>query len=589
KAFIALALLLLVIGLALGGDKLGLSTQHWVGQEWIEAARKQNEERMQEHLKKILGEFETAELNRGVNPSTYCEKLLDLAYAYRAVKEDSKADPLFEEAMTLYTQSPAVAKNSPRLYDSLCRYTVSCSTPEQFESRFTDLIEAGERNKIGEATDRDRVISDTVRYFGDRAKNSLDTKKQWRKVIDMRASVYGKDAPVLAPPLRNYADACEAAGDINEAEKSLLRAMAVEDKSDKASAVIWQVRVAEFYLRNNMPEKAEPAWCKAKLMTNAAAGEWEAREFMDLSDQYKRAGRNADMEKIITAMLAIGGDNVVKAFDPKIDELVSGYIASGSLDKAENLLKQRVGASSRCSADVDSKDWRIKLSNLYLATGRAGESNKIYQDVLSSAALAGQATDAIRKNRADLLARLGKTDEANAIRAKLPVPMTGPIKIEYGLLAMEEIRLGHGVQINSYVSTDRNGTGTMALGPGHSEGRICCLGTTRHENGLQMSGTIYGKVLPALPETLNNPIFQCRLSPAPNMATPFPQALKPPGSGTFKWPPQYGSSSGGGAQQLVPGDYVASKIPPLSYATIVQGRTRFFLEDNGDDHQDIEV
>jgi tetratricopeptide (TPR) repeat protein len=589
SAMIPVVLLMLVLGLALGADKLGLSSKVNSSQAWIETVNRRNTEMTQANLKKALEEFEDAKLHKSQNLPKYCINLLVLAGAYRSNNEHAKADSLFEEAMALYKQSPAIAEESPNIHSFLWNYVRHFSTPENFDARFTELLQVGEHNKSVETTEMDREILTTLGTIGRNTRWHLNVKKAWQKVIDIRASVRGRNDSSLALPIRHYADACEAAGDIDESEKAQLRAMALEPKTDVTNATIWQVQLGEFYLRHDMPEKADAAWHKAERMAHEGINEWEAREFVDLAEHYRKAGRTEDMEKVITAMLADGGNDVMKAFDPKIDDLVSGYISSGSLARAENLLKKRVEASSTCTADADSKDWRIKLSDLYLAMGRIDESNKLYQQVLASEALMAQPTESIRSHRATLLAQLGHTEESRAIKATLPVPVTGPIKIEYGLLAMEEIRLGAGAQVDSYDSSERNGLRAMGVGPGHSEGSVCCLGTTRQDGQIRLNGTIYGKVVPPLQETPVNPIFAAHARPAPRIVTPFPQPLKPPQSGTSKWPPNYGPPGGGGAQTLCPGDYISSQFPPLTYGTIVLGRTRFFLEDEADIPRVLEV
>ncbi|MBS2008043.1 MAG: hypothetical protein JST01_13435 [Cyanobacteria bacterium SZAS TMP-1] len=428
----ALVLLLLVIGLALSSDQLGLKRQVQALNAWLNPAQLQSMEIMRATFNRSLSDFENARSNRSADPTTYCRKVIELAGGYRMMKDNSRADELFEEAFDLFTKSPALEQDAPELYSAIGRYAADYSKPEDFDSRFTQLMQSSERNKIAPANELDSTINDILTAHSNALRSKWSSMEEWRKVIDTRASVRGDNDPSLTMPLIYYAEACEIANDLNEAEKARIRAVSLEPDTDTSSRITWQIDLAMFYLRHGMRQKADNAWHQAEQMAHGLINDNSASGFLGLADDYKRMGLNDDREKIITTLLALGGNCVVKVFDPSIEELVSGYITSGSLAKAENLLRRRVEASSTCTADANSNEWRIKLSDLYLAMGRTDESNKLYQKVLAVEALAGHSTETIRKNRADLLTRLGQTKESNAIKGKLQVqaPATGPIKIE---------------------------------------------------------------------------------------------------------------------------------------------------------------
>jgi hypothetical protein len=111
---------------------------------------------------------------------------------------------------------------------------------------------------------------------------------------------------------------------------------------------------------------------------------------------------------MISTLLANGDDDVVATLDPQIDALVNNYIDSGSLSRAEKLLRQRVETSDKCKSDPNGNEWRLRLSDTLLALGRDAESNKLFDQVRSATALAGGSAAQLVTRRQELLERLGK-------------------------------------------------------------------------------------------------------------------------------------------------------------------------------------
>jgi hypothetical protein len=111
---------------------------------------------------------------------------------------------------------------------------------------------------------------------------------------------------------------------------------------------------------------------------------------------------------MISTLLANGSDQVVLNLDPQIDALVNSYIDSGSLSRAEKLLRQRVEATERCKSDPRANEWRLRLSDTLLALGHDAESNKLFEQVRNSVALSGGSVNQLITNREELLQRLGK-------------------------------------------------------------------------------------------------------------------------------------------------------------------------------------
>ncbi len=552
----------------------------------MERLKKDMEDRNQERLKKCLDKLEAANSKKNSDPNGYIEALVQTAYAYRSTHENQKADDCFNNAFEFFRKLNVGAAKTIRV-STMMRYASNYEDYARFKQVFDALEEVAEKNSSVDISNLDSDLSDAIdtwcrrrRYDRDNAgadKSDDRGKSLWKKVIECRTAVRGPNDKSLMGPLSRYASTCEASGDIAEAEQYMLRVKDLQ-QGDVTSNAIAELNIAHFYLRHNMFEKFQAAWQKADKLMQGHISQPVARSFVYLIEQCRKSGRTSDAEAIINTLLAEGGDAVIEALDPIIEDLVDLYIRSGHTAKAQALIEKRVKASANATEDFTHNDWRLKLSDTYLSTGRAAESNKIFKEVLASRALQGVSNDAILVQRAALLRRLGMVKEAQSISVA-PVRSTGPIKLRFGLFAAQEIRFGHNTMINSYDSSNSKDRVPYArLDPEHGDAGVCCMGTIRCEGNFMMSGTVYGKTVPPMrqmPPQMVHAGHGASYAPLPPDLKPAPPALKPPHTSASDLSQRTGNRS-----SLKPGDFVVSQLNS-SMIPSEKGRFRFFLVDEG--------
>jgi hypothetical protein len=542
------------------------------GAEQVERARRESAARNEEYLQKAKDKFEQARQTKDKNLPGFINAMMEVAFAYRNNQELNKANELFNEAFALYTSPGNKSLIDDSCGQNLWRY-LDFLPENEFETKFTKLLRTSETKSPNPSNELDREISTAIndrRYNRSGSQgNQADQKKLWKTALDIRSSVRGENDKSLDPLLRQYASACEASKDIIEAEKSYLKANALTADNSADAVAISDILLAQFYLRQSMFEKADKSWNKAEKATRGGMSKSVAGIFAQLVDNYKKLSRVADVEKMITVLLAHGGDSIVEQLDPQVEDLVSGYIGSGALPKAEALLVKRVNASGTCVEDAAANDWRLKLSDVYLALGREPESNKLFDQVKSITALQGGSVEQILEKRASLLERLGKKDQSTKIRSVLPPPRKNvPIKLTHLLLAQQEIRFGHNTSIDSYNSSDPMQRRGFHRATGITDkSSICCNGPIKTEGNFSFRGTIFGKSGKSTPPNTVSPITSSppmlrrnsfsnnpeEYIPIPNDTYPLPPALKPPNNASEL-------SAHSTSPFLQSGDYICSQL-----------------------------
>jgi len=535
--------------------------------------QREAQERQKEYLRKAIERFEKTSETKAQDPQSYFDALVDLALGYRGAKENSKGDKVFEQAVSYYKEFPGKLAHADR-NRAFWQMLANQSQSDELDARFFDVLKIAELN-TDETRDLDRMIIETLGYRQHGRSAAQGERDMCAKILSIRESVRGKDDPSLIPLVDRYASACEAAHEIDKAEAAYLRADSLGKNDDPGVKAGRQVDLAQFYLRHGMFDKADAAWRTGEKLLDGTVNQWTARGFLNLADQYNKAGHQGEMDAIISTLLADGGDDVVSAFDPKLSELVNGYFASFSFVRAEDLIQKRIKASAKCTSDTAASDWRLKLSDLYLATGRLDESNKLFDQVMASVALQGRSTDYLKEKRAQLLLNLGRADASAALRKTIPPPVAGPIVIQYLLLATQEVRLGHNTTIDSYDSSDANNLAFAPINLQATDVSICSLGTIRKDGNCLFFGKTYcgtgspGAGLRMMPSAHQGQLAAPRLS--------IPAALKPPPTCMANAL----SGASGGMHQLAPGDFLFAAGPDRYSLTNDPGRRRLFLEDGG--------
>ncbi len=274
-----------------------------------------------------------------------------------------------------------------------------------FPSQANDLVLYGIRDK--------QYVSNL-----DRDAQIADRRKLLEIAIQVRSSIYGPNDHRLAPFIRQYGDEFEAGGNLDEAKKQIERSFVVAKPITDDIRASQQIELAQFYLRHQMREKMYESFNSAVALCHGHISNSVARNFSYITKAYSTSSYGGNPEKMISTLLANGDDDVVAILDPQIDVLVNNYIDSGSLSRAEKLLRQRVDTSDNCKSDPNGNEWRLRLSDTLLALGRDAESNKLFDQVRSATALTGGSVAQMVSKREELLERLGKAGQAKSSQQK---------------------------------------------------------------------------------------------------------------------------------------------------------------------------
>jgi tetratricopeptide (TPR) repeat protein len=432
----------------------------------------------------------------------------------------------------------------------------------------------------------DNQISMLTRRLEDRSKGRSKSPEIWKKVIDVRSNLYGDNDNSIALPTRRYAEACEAAGDNLEAESAFKKLIGMHPDNDKTGQAHDRLVLAHFYLRHQMFEEASSNWQAAAQVLHG----YIARDLSGFVAKYQQASRLEDMNEVIDTIFNYADNEAMLVVDKTLCELFDGYIRSGNLERAESLAEKRVAASNKCTDDRTGNDWRLRLSDLYLAAGRTEESEALFQRVTQTRALQGLSNDLQVQKRAKLLVRLGQKQLASELQETVSTDRSsGSIRIEYTLCGVEEVRLGNNTTLTAYNTQDKGKSPVTVrfLGPhDHDGSSIASAGTITCEGNVTMHGKLFGQVMPAGIASR----LQSRISPAPDKLNKLPNALAAPTTAIDL--SQSGltlGQHGFGRNMLTEGDYVIANRninSRLVHRRNISGRVRIFLTDDERDDSD---
>lgn len=361
--------------------------------------------------------YEKAHQNKHDDPALI-HAAIGFAIASHNARDYAKASALYTEAADAYIgldKSNADELECRRDIWSRIGYLPSTTFKEKFAQLFKILEQRTSGNQLIVELDNaiSRIPSDQrSNYFGARvmnfgtARESFDDKEFWKTAIEIRSSVRGPNDASLYSLLERYVNACEQNNEIAEAEHTYLRLLTLKNKDSADAEVKVQVDLARFYLRHSMQDKAEAAYHKALSLSKNQVTRKSVSQLLSLASDFKGHSRAALSDEIIIDLLASGGDETVQSVDSTLNAVVSGYLNSFQLTKAQALLVKRVEASKTCSNDHQANHWRLKLSDIDLALGQEAESNRLFDQVKTTMALTNGNVDKLLEDRKKLIETL---------------------------------------------------------------------------------------------------------------------------------------------------------------------------------------
>ena len=587
-------------------------------EERLKKFKAETRERAEQRLKVALEALATVNAKRqgGVGADTadgvtndYFNALLNLSRAYDQIQDKAKALENFKEAaeflkaqssrLTIANKTNFMQSKFAHYPDdaegdkNLLAYIDVCMTPD-----LASAISTNSETRAGWLPFDRAVLAAgaTHRHNNDDAAKTKLISQQLLALYDAKR---GKDSPTLASFLQRYANACITVKDLPEAEKALERICALDYKSNGSSpdTIFYEkLNLAQFYLRHNMLTKASSTWQAAEQQIDMPLSDSLTVKFCHLASQYKEAGHEDQMLAIYTKLLSRSGDAVLKNLDDPLEQLVKAYFSGFSYAQAENLIKLRLAASAKSHHDGNAVYWRVKQSDLDLATGRIVESKKIFDDVLANLALQGISTNSLRDDRAKLLQQLGRSAESAALRKTVVIHKKEPVTIRFGLQAKENIILGQNTTIDAYDSSELDQLSGLQqikpVTPGRPQPKstIACGGKIEIQGNLLFKGTISGAISDGGRSPSPGHLGATLVAAPPDVAK-MPDALTAPDNTPYLRGPVMDQASGGD-YILDPGDenqlrQLMSRLLTLQAET--KSPTRIFISDKNAKSETIDL
>lgn len=528
---------------------------------------KEAKERRAEQLSKALEKFQQAKIQKNSNKSKYLNALLNLVYAYSMSSEVEKSNKLFLEGVDYYV---ANADSIPQGYQGLFRRLQHRNSSID-KTIFLRIWDAAERT-IADKRNLDRDVADVIRYSGEQ--NSGQSSEFWKVVLDRVEHTRSKTDKSVARFYEMYAYACDAAGDPNTAEEYFIKSASLFP-SDVYLVTNANLNLARLYLKSNQLDKSERAWKSALALQQGSIQNRFDRTFVSLAKSYRDKGRITESDRLLDAILLNANDETVREIDPLLEEIVNGLATAGNFSRQEDLLKKRIAASAKCSNDAANIEWRFRLSDLYLVTGREEESNNLFKEIETSLVLQGASPSNLIYRRMQMLERLGKSNAVAKLRQKVPTVKDVSVTIGYLLFALQELRLGHNTSISAYDPTSANSRMYLARQrPGQNGAGICSLGSVIAEGNFSTDGEIYGRT-----SSDKGRLRDYNVLPPPEQAIFLPPSPQPSKSSQALSLNGHGFNRG----PIASGDYKIADLRQVPWDTVSNSKKiRLFLLDSVD-------
>jgi hypothetical protein len=455
------------------------------------------EQRQKDNLEKAQKDLADAEKSKEKEPSKYFYALLEMFTASISRNTVRSTEPqdgekyflsaveCFQQYAAKTTQPDSVPYELGNLW-SKTRFL----SEKTFASVFDRLCQCSK--SIDDSGYR-HADNEMLRALQDRERNMRGTeKKQYlQRAIDIRKADSGPKSKRLGLLYTYMAICCEHLGDTNGAEQNRLNSANLD--GEEYEQVSRWLDLAGFYGRVHKADKEEANWRKAMEIANKNTLTSDARAWIPFIKKLQNEGHAKAADEIISFLLVRPDPNTLNDLDKYLSERIDEYVAALDFERASWLIKKRLTlASSSVPKASYVTDWQVRLSNVYLAQGKEKESQELFNSIVASLALQGLSADEIRRDRAVLLKRLGKTGESLKLNAMVP-STTGAVIIASPMMAKELIRFGHNSLISSFNSCEQNKSGAarQQFRPPGMRGdptTIICEGMVAHDSSNVLFG-----------------------------------------------------------------------------------------------------
>lgn len=369
-------------------------------------AVKAEAERQAKSMREAEARLKAAEPNKDSDPAEYLAALIqlsvNLSYGHKDLTRNRK---VLNEALSLFEKSPHnVAKESRRMFDGLENsIREKCLEPQESFDLIkrslaaADKLDPKDENWSNSAVDAMNQLS---KYS---AQMRIELFQYWLNLCENDTS---NQKTYLRTRVRHgLAWAIAEAGGADKGIKVLQSE--VNDTSDGAPRFTKQINLAIFCVETNKLAEAETCWKDAM-----SKHKWEGYELHSLQfllRAYNRKNLHEDSAKVVDGLLSMPSKVGFLVTDPILETDIQRMISAANLDGAEALVRKRLKAGESIEDSDPRAFWTLKLSDIYLATGRDKESKKLFDRALMILEKSGSATDAIN-NRNELMKQLGKSN-----------------------------------------------------------------------------------------------------------------------------------------------------------------------------------
>ncbi len=497
----------------------------------IEAVSQQDSKNSSQRkdLDAAIEELTNAEQKKSGEPREYISALLNVATDARNYDvasqnlshpyDSRQGDEYFKRAVDFYCNTKLKSEDNLLVAQELWNSSSQTSST-LFESVFEQIFKASQSNQ-----DETRPANDSSVWFAIKQheeKLPLSTqKKLLARTIDIRSAALGRSSKQLAPLYQNMAFCCLENSDTEGAEKNFQQAISLlePDPIEHLHAI---VNLAVFYANNQLYDKSEITWKRAVTLLKEKHLEWYTDGFRSLIEVLRSRGQFKRMLPIFQTWLADGDDFTFRKLDPLLAEFIDNQMKFGEFAAAEAIVERRIAVDSSNGKTSGSEDWKVRLSDLYLADGKTEQSEAIFKRVISDLEARSLPTSSLKHKRSTLLANLGMRVDSQQRDSSIS-STSSDIVLSSSIVVKDHIEFAKDVGITSFDSTDPNDPIGRNVSSGGYGGAF--VTTSGDPSSILCLGSITGRFVQYLGTVFCNNVKTETLPNRELKVLPVPQAV----------------------------------------------------------------
>lgn len=226
-----------------------------------------------------------------------------------------------------------------------------------------------------------------------------DKERCYKMWLAARTTYRGAQSKKLAPLLSNLASCSK---DPEQIKTLVDRHVNLDGMTPDEKFYVY-ISLANRYAYFGKPKESEQALIKGCEFVHWHFPDRADHSFDFLLRAYTSRKYPEQRERLLEVIMKHPNKRVLEKLDRSFEKILAAYYKEKNEAAALQFVEQRVAASELIPDSDPLSKWKLKLSELYLKSGKKVESQKLFDRVLASYRLIGRSTEDLEEDRREIL------------------------------------------------------------------------------------------------------------------------------------------------------------------------------------------